>query len=75
MTRVEPEVTEYRQHTLTCRACGAQTPAEFPAEMPSGSFGPRVQATMGHLMSQRNDIIRSPIAGILGFDSLRRSAV
>jgi transposase len=42
-------VTEYRQHTLTCLACGAQTQAEFPAEMPSGSFGPRVQATVGHL--------------------------
>jgi transposase len=49
LPRVEPEVTEYRQHTLTCLACGAQTPAEFPAEMPSGSFGPRVQATVGYL--------------------------
>jgi transposase len=49
LPRVEPEVTEYRQHTLTCLACGAATPAEFPAEMPSGSFGPRVQATVGYL--------------------------
>jgi transposase len=49
LPRVEPEVTEYRQHTLTCLACGAQTPAKFPAEMPSGSFGPRVQATVGYL--------------------------
>jgi transposase len=49
LPRVEPEVTEYRQHTLTCLACGAQTRAEFPAEMPSGSFGPRVQATVGYL--------------------------
>jgi transposase len=49
LPRVEPEVTEYRQHTLTCLACGAPTQAEFPAEMPSGSFGPRVQATVGYL--------------------------
>jgi transposase len=49
LPRVEPEVTEYRQHTLTCLACGAQTQAEFPAEMPSGSFGPRVQAMVGYL--------------------------
>jgi len=49
LPRVEPEVTEYRQHTLTCLACGAQTQAEFPVEMPSGSFGPRVQATVGYL--------------------------
>jgi len=49
LPRVEPEVTEYRQHTLTCLVCGAHTQAEFPAEMPSGSFGPRVQATVGYL--------------------------
>jgi transposase len=49
LPRVEPEVTEYRQHLLTCVACGAKTPAEFPAGMPSGSFGPRVQATVGYL--------------------------
>jgi transposase len=49
LPRVEPEVTEYRQHTLMCLACGAQTQAEFPAELPSGSFGPRVQATVGYL--------------------------
>jgi transposase len=49
LPRVEPEVTEYRQHTLTCLACGAHTQAEFPAELPSGSFGPRVQATVGYL--------------------------
>jgi transposase len=49
LPRVEPEVTEYRQHTLMCLACGAQTQAEFPVELPSGSFGPRVQATVGYL--------------------------
>jgi transposase len=49
LPRVEPEVTEYRQHTLTCLACGAHTQAEFPVQLPSGSFGPRVQATVGYL--------------------------
>jgi len=49
LPRVEPEVTEYRQHTLTCLACGTRTQAECPPEMPSGSFGPRVQATVGYL--------------------------
>ncbi len=49
LPRVEADVTEYRQHTLTCLACGAQTPADWPADMPSGSFGPRVQATVGYL--------------------------
>jgi len=49
LPRVEPAVTEYRQHTLTCLACGAQTQAEWPSDLPSGSFGPRAQATIGYL--------------------------
>jgi len=49
LPRIEPEVTEYRIHSLTCVGCGAQTQAEPPADMPAGSFGPRVQATVGYL--------------------------
>ncbi len=51
LPRVEPKVTReaYRQHTLTCLACGAQTQAELPSDLPSGSFGPRAQATIGYL--------------------------
>jgi transposase len=49
LPRVKPEVTEYRRHDLTCLACGAVTAAEWPAEMPAGSFGPRAQATVGYL--------------------------
>ena len=59
LPRVEPLVTEYRRQTLTCLACGAQTTADWPAEMPSGDFGPRLQATVGYLsgrlgLSQRD---------------------
>ena len=46
---VKAEVTEYRRHTLRCLVCGAQNRANWPAEMPTGSFGPRVQATIGYL--------------------------
>lgn len=49
LPRIEPEVTEYRQQTLTCLACGAPTQAACPVDMPAGSFGPRVQATVGYL--------------------------
>jgi transposase len=49
LPRVEPEVVEYRQHTLTCLACGAETTPDWPGDMPLGSFGPRVQATVGYL--------------------------
>jgi hypothetical protein len=49
LPRVEPEVTEYRRHRLTCLVCGASTTAPWPAEVPTGCFGPRVQATVGYL--------------------------
>ncbi len=49
LPRIEPFVTEYRRHTLGCMACGATTQAAWPAAMPSGSFGPGLQATVGYL--------------------------
>jgi transposase len=49
LPRVEPEITEYQQHTLTCLACGAQTGGEWSVDMPAGSFGPRTQAMIGYL--------------------------
>jgi transposase len=47
--RLTPVVTEYRRHCLWCVACGTRTQAAWPATMPEGSFGPRVQATVGYL--------------------------
>src|SRR6266850_3627560 len=49
LPRVTPLVTEYRRHRLRCLACGAQTQAPWPIDMPTGSFGPRLQATAGFL--------------------------
>jgi transposase len=49
LPRITPMVTEYRRHRLYCVACGVSTQAPWPATMPSGSFGPRVQATVGYL--------------------------
>jgi transposase len=49
LPRITPLVTEYRRHRLGCVACGASTQAPWPTTMPSGSFGPRVQATVGYL--------------------------
>jgi transposase len=41
---VTPVVTEYQLHRLVCPACGASTRAPLPAGVPTGRFGPRVQA-------------------------------
>ena len=42
----KPVVTEYQWHQLVCTACGAVTRALWPAGVPSGTYGPRVQATV-----------------------------
>jgi transposase len=41
---VKPVVTEYQVHRLVCPACGEEPRAEVPAGVPTGGFGPRVQA-------------------------------
>jgi transposase len=46
LPRVRPQVTEYQLHTLSCAHCGEQTPAAWPAGMPAGAFGPRLEATV-----------------------------
>jgi transposase len=46
---IEAELIEYQAHTLTCRGCQHQNRAPWPVEMPSGSFGPRIQGLIGYL--------------------------
>ena len=43
---IQPVVTEYQWHQLACPACGETTRAPWPAGVPSGTYGPRVQATV-----------------------------
>jgi transposase len=44
------QVTEYRQHTLRCPACGTANRAARPADnVSSSSFGARAQAIIGYL--------------------------
>jgi transposase len=42
---VRPHTTEYQLHTLVCFGCGAATKADLPEGVPTGAFGPRLQAT------------------------------
>lgn len=46
---VQAEVTEYRLHRLTCTGCGTRTCASLPAGVPTGAFGPRLQALLAVL--------------------------
>src|SRR5438093_1862396 len=43
---ITPVVTEYQWHQLVCAACGEVTRAPCPEGVPSGTYGPRVQATV-----------------------------
>ena len=43
---ITPVVTEYQWHQLVCAACGEVTRAPWPEGVPSGTYGPRVQATV-----------------------------
>jgi len=65
LPRIEPEVIEYQVHCLCCLACGQKTRAEWPAERPSGRFGPRLQATTGYL-SGRFGVSRRDVQEMLG---------
>ena len=43
---IKPVITEYQWHQLVCPACGATTRAPWPEGVPSGTYGPRVHATV-----------------------------
>src|SRR5262249_6993380 len=43
---IQPVVTEYQWHQWPCPACGETTRAPWPAGVPSGTYSPRVHATV-----------------------------
>lgn len=42
--RITPTVREYQLHSLDCTWCGTRTRALVPDGVPTGQFGPRIQA-------------------------------
>lgn len=68
---VKPVVTEYRLHCLTCPRCAQHTRATLPDDVPSGAFGPRLQATLSFLsggcrLSKR--LVQAVASDVLGVD-------
>lgn len=61
---VQPLVTEYQRHTLPCGVCGTLTEASLPEGVPSGAFGPRLQALVG-LLSGSYRLSKRKIQGLL----------
>jgi len=47
--KIQAVIVEYQRHSLDCLVCGHRNRAEWPAGMPKGSFGERLQALIGYL--------------------------
>jgi transposase len=60
---VRAEVTEHRQHRVRCPACGGETLASLPPEVPAGAFGPRTQAVVT-LLSGRYRLSRREVVAV-----------
>jgi transposase len=69
--RVMPTVHEYRLHSLQCRGCATRTRALVPDGVPTGQFGPRLQAMVAvasgsYRMSKRR--IEEMLSDFFGVD-------
>jgi len=49
LPKIHPLVTEYRLHRLACEDCGETTCGSLPVGVPSGCFGPYLQAVLAML--------------------------
>ena len=49
LPKIEPLVDEYRLHRLACPRCGVTTCGSLPAGVPTGCFGPYLQAVLSTL--------------------------
>jgi transposase len=59
LPKIEPTVDEWQLHGLACPWCGARTRAQLPDHVPTGQFGPRIQAMVAtssgaYRLSKRN---------------------
>jgi transposase len=67
---VKPVVTEYQLHRLICPVCGEPTRAELPSGVPTGGFGPRLQATTAlctgayHLSKRTTQVLLDDLFGV-----------
>jgi transposase len=67
---VQPVVTEYQLHCLLCPACGVPTRAALPVGVPTGGFGPRVQAIVAlctgayHLSKRTTQTVMEDLFGL-----------
>lgn len=51
LPQIQPIITEYQRHRLTCDRCGVTTTAELPPGVPQGQSGPRLVSFVALLMA------------------------
>lgn len=61
---VRVEVTEYQLQRVRCPCCGQETRAGLPVGVPTGAFGPRLQAAVA-VLSGRYRLSRRAVVGVL----------
>jgi transposase len=61
---LEPEVIEHRYPAVRCPACQTTVRAERPADVPPGSFGPRLTSLVG-LLNGRYRLSKREVADLL----------
>jgi transposase len=70
LPEIRPRVTDYELHELAC-SCGAHTRAELPEGVPTGTFGPRLTASVA-LLSGRYRMpkrtVKELLADFFGID-------
>ena len=62
LPEIRPVVTEHQCLEVECPACGSRTCAELPAGVPTGRFGPSVQAMTALLRGELRQSVRQTSA-------------
>lgn len=70
LPKVAATVDEYQLHTLVCEDCGLSTRASLPPGVPTGQFGPRLQAVVAlcsgdyHLSKRQTERLVEDVFGV-----------
>jgi transposase len=62
---IQPTITEYRLHRLHCPRCSTSTCGAVPPGVPTGTFGPRLQAVLS-LLAGGYRLGRRPVQQLAG---------
>lgn len=62
LPEIRPIVTDHQCLDMQCPECGKVTPAELPADVPRGDYGPSVQAMTGMIRGELKQSMRQTSA-------------